>query len=270
MYKVLIFTDLHITEPRARIIGLDPAKRFAEALRHALERHPDAAHVLITGDLTHHGTAAQYAALRGLLDNCPLPVTATLGNHDLRAPYFAAFPEAMRDENGFAQGMLELGPVRLIVLDTLDETGTAPRHGGYLCDKRLGWLRARLQEGGDRPVIIAMHHPPFVTGFDGMDRIRLANDTAFLDLLKEFPQVRHLICGHVHRTISGHVGGLAWTVLKSTCHQMPMLLGKEGTGDSIDEPGAYGVALFHDAGLILHSEDVLSEPAQVSLDDNSA
>lgn len=256
MHTCLLFSDLHITAPGETIIGLDPADRFAAALHQALTTHPEARHLLILGDLTHTGHPAEYARLRALLADCPLPVTATLGNHDNRAAYFAAFPEAAQDGDGFAQAALDIGPCRVLLLDTLDESGAHPLHAGYLCDTRLDWLSARLAEAPDRPTLVAMHHPPVRTGFDGMDRIRLVNDTALMALLNDHPQVRQLVCGHVHRAISGNRAGLAWNILKSPCHQMPMLLGAEGSGHSTDDPGGYGIALLTPDTMILHAEDV--------------
>ncbi|MFZ5962702.1 phosphodiesterase [Thalassococcus sp. BH17M4-6] len=256
MHKCLLFSDLHITAPGETIIGLDPSARFSAALDQALRHHPDARQLLILGDLTHTGHPQEYARLRDLLTDCPVPVTATLGNHDDRAAYFSAFPGAARDANGFAQAALDIGPCRVLLLDTLDESGVHTRHAGYLCDARLDWLRARLAKAPDRPTLIAMHHPPVRTGFDGMDRIRLCNDAAFLALLRAHPQVRQLVCGHVHRAISGNHAGLAWSILKSPCHQMPMLLGADGSGHSVDEPGGYAIALLDAETMILHAEDV--------------
>ena len=51
-HKVLVMTDIHITKEGRKIIGLDPMERLKAALNHALEAHPDAACLVITGDLT--------------------------------------------------------------------------------------------------------------------------------------------------------------------------------------------------------------------------
>ena len=53
--KVLVMTDIHITKPGQRIIGLDPTERFRACLTHAAQNHPDADALVLTGDLTHHG-----------------------------------------------------------------------------------------------------------------------------------------------------------------------------------------------------------------------
>lgn len=255
MTKLLVFTDIHMTEARTQIIGLDPYARFDAALRQALAHHPDAAAVVLLGDLTHHGRGAQYARLKAVLAQCPLPVHATIGNHDAPRVFAAAFPGQM-DAGGFAQHEIDTGPARLLLLDTADRDGRAPHHGGWLCQRRLDWLDARLAEHRTKPLLVACHHPPFDTGFDGMDAIKLANGAALLDRLRAFPGPVHLMCGHIHRTISGVADGIGFTVLKSPCHQMPMILGPGSSGLSVDEPGGYGIALMRQDTVLIHCEDV--------------
>lgn len=256
--KLLILSDLHVTEPGETIIGLDPAARLSAALDHALARHGDARAVLLLGDLTHHGRTAQYVHLQSLLASCPLPVFATLGNHDSVAGFTRVFPGQL-DAEGFAQHAFDIGPVRVLVLDTLDRDGRAPRHGGWLCERRLHWLERHLASAEGRPVLLACHHPPFATGFEGMDAINLANGNALLERLRAARGPVQLVCGHVHRAISGSVGGIGWTVLKSPCHQMPLLLGPGATTLSVDEPGGYAVALGLAEGAVLHMADAVPD-----------
>ncbi len=261
-HKALIFTDPHITRDGETLIGLDPLDRFHDALSHALARHPDAQHLILLGDLVHTGVAAEYDRLMPLLADCPLPITATLGNHDARGLFAQHFPGSMNPD-GFAQSALDLGPLRLLILDTHDDKGEAPlEHDGWLCDRRLAWLDAELDRATreDSDVVVFCHHPPAPVGFWAMDAIGLANADALMSRLHANRNVRHLICGHVHRTIHASIanpngGGLPMSVLKSTCHQNPMMLGAGTSQDSVDEPGAYGILLALPGTTVLHTED---------------
>lgn len=263
MRKILVFTDIHIVPEGRKIIGLDPADRLSQGLEHAAAMHPDADRLIITGDLTHYGTPEEYARLKPLLDGLPWPVTLMLGNHDNRDTFRAAFPDAATDTAGFVQSVMELGDVRLITLDTLDDT-VEPRHAGFLCEQRLGWLRDRLAES-DTPALVFLHHHPFESGFSGMDRINLRNADALRAVLRGGP-VAHVIAGHIHRTITASIDGLPITVFKSTCHQMPMMLGVDGSSHSVDEPGAYGIILSNGAETVVHFEDFTLDPAVVLTD----
>ena len=174
MQKLLIFTDVHIVPEGETIIGIDPAERFAQGLAHAMTHHADAARVIITGDLTHHGTPGEYMRLRKCLTACPLPVHMTLGNHDRRAGFYAVFPNAVQTATGHAQEVIDQDDTRLILLDTLNEEAK-DLHSGLLCQDRLDWMDQAISEAGGRRVILFLHHPPVLTGFAGMDSIELRN-----------------------------------------------------------------------------------------------
>ena len=254
MSKLLVMTDLHLTPGAERINGLDPLERLRDGLDHAVRNHPDADHLILTGDLTHYGDADSYGKLALVLEDRPWPISFLIGNHDRRAAFLAAFPDCPTDPNGFVQSAVDAGDVRLITLDSVDEDGIVAEHAGHLCAERLDWLAGQLQAAGDRPCVLFLHHPPFKTGFKGMDDIRLMNDTAFLDVVQEGP-VAHIFAGHVHRTIVSSARNIPATIFKSTCHQMPMLLGAAGSSHSVDEPGAYGIVLTDGANVVVHFED---------------
>ncbi len=83
----------------------------------------------------------------------------------------------------------------------------------------------------------------------------------------KWPCFHHLVCGHVHRTISGSAAGVPFTILKSTCHQMPMVLGDGSSSLSIDEPGAYSIVLLGEDSVVACRENYeLADAAEVAFD----
>lgn len=251
MTKLLVMTDIHLVAAPELIIGLDPRQRLADGLAHAAKHHADADRLIIMGDLTNLGDAGCYETLRELLAPAPWPVTLMLGNHDNRANFCSIFPDQATDENGFVQSAIDVGDARVITLDTLDDAPQIPE-AGILCADRLAWFHNALDT--DRPCLVFMHHPPFMTGFTGMDGIALQGAEHFCALLNGGP-VKHLFAGHVHRTITATVEGISMTIFKGTCHQMPMLLGKDGFGHSVPEPGAYGIVTTKNGNVVVHFED---------------
>src|SRR3989442_6106652 len=156
-----------------------------------LRPRPDV--VLATGDLVDAGTAEEYRRLHGLLAPLPMPVYLIPGNHDNRDALAAAFADHAYLPRGgrFMQYVVEEYPVRLVALDTL-----VPGHvGGLLCDERLGWPAARLDEARQRPTVRFMHHPPFVTGIAPMDPCGPANASEFAAVGPRHPPAQRVGCG---------------------------------------------------------------------------
>ncbi len=256
MRKLIVMTDIHIVEAGQTIIGLDPLARFQTALTEALRDHPDAAALILMGDLTHHGRPDQYDRLATALAGLPIPLIPMIGNHDRRDAFLAAFPDAPQTPQGHVQAIRDIDRHRVITLDTLDGPPYPNwRHSGRLCADRMAWLRDALDGSAGRIPLVFGHHPPYLTGIAGMDLIPLVDGADLLDLLAGYAGA-HYFCGHVHRTISGSTRGVPWTMFKSTCHQGALDLVTLDPSLSVDEPGAYGVLLLAPDGVIAHSQDV--------------
>ena len=255
--KLIILSDLHITPDRETILNIDPLQRMAAALVHIRQHHPDAQRLIITGDLSHYGDRVAYDQLREQLKDFSMPISFLLGNHDRRDAFVAAFPDVQKDAHGFVQSIADHGRSRLICLDTLNGPPYDHNaiHHGALCRNRLAWLDAALDLPSERHAIIFMHHPPHAVGFRGMDRIRLRDEIAFFDVVRRRGNVRHIVAGHIHRTISGSVHGIPFSVFKSPVHQQPMTFDSEETSLSVAEPGAYGIMFVTPDAVLVHTED---------------
>jgi 3',5'-cyclic AMP phosphodiesterase CpdA len=200
-FLLLQLSDSHIG---ARWGEGDPLGQTTATVEHIsrLPDRPDA--VVLTGDLADTGDAAEYAALGELIDRLGLRCYPLPGNHDdrgaLRA-HFGLHGEGDEPVNYSA----ELGPVRLVVLDS-----TKPgQDGGDLDEARLSWLDHELASAPDQPTILAMHHPPLVTGAPAWDRIGVPERErrALGGVLERHAQVRLVIGGHLHRSIVSRLAG---------------------------------------------------------------
>ena len=255
-------TDIHI--------GFDPGnpdEHNMERLRAVLDRlnsapnRPDL--LLMSGDLTEFGDGESYARLAEAVRDCPFPVWPMTGNHDEREALLAAFPQTP-SEGGFVHFVLDLGYLRLIVLDTL-EPG---RHGGAFCEARAQWLSAQLAVDPARPVVIAMHHPPFESGISWLDSdAREPWIARFAATIADHRQVRAIISGHLHRTIHTLWNGVSLTVCPSTAPAVALDLNPvdperpDGRDLITDEAAAYALHRWDGERLISHFETV--PPARV-------
>ncbi len=235
--------DWGIGDPEA---GLRAA---VEALR-SLRPAPEA--VLVSGDLVTEGTDAEYELLHGLLEPLGLPVHALPGNHDDRAALRRSFelPGAADAPVHYA---VELGPARLLALDS-----TVPGEaGGALDAEQLAWLAAELTAHPDTPTLIAMHHPPLVTGIPALDAMGLPASArrALGELVARHAQVVRLVAGHFHRTIAGELAGRPVLVVPSTFVQMRLDFEMQEL-QTVAEPPGFAVHAFRDGGLLSYVQSV--------------
>ncbi|OXI24316.1 phosphodiesterase [Burkholderia sp. AU15512] len=246
-------SDLHIKRPgQLAYRRVDTAAALTRCIEklNALVPRPDA--VLVTGDLTDFGHDEEYRNLRGLLAALEIPYYLMIGNHDDRAGLRRAFADRAELQAGeFVQYALDVGAVRVLALDSRVPGAS---HGD-LCDARLAWLAAQLDAARDRPVIVALHHPPFASGIGHMDKLRLAPAaSAKLDaLLRGHPNVERVLCGHVHRTMFTRFGGTLAAAVPSPAHQVAFDLRTDGPSAFRLEPPAFAVHHYvPDAGMTSH------------------
>lgn len=245
-------TDLHIREPGRLAYGrLDTAPYLRTAVESVLRlpQQPDA--VVFTGDLTDFGRAAEYAHLAELLAPLTMPVYLLPGNHDEREQMRRSFPaHAYLPASGWLQYAVDFGELVLVALDTV-ETGES---GGRLCRERLDWLDAELDRRRGRPVVIAMHHPPFRTLIGHMDKIGLMQGAAELEaIVARHPNVERIVCGHLHRTIWRRFGGTVVSTAPSPAHQVCLDLAEDAASAWVLEPGGFQLHAFVGPGeLVTH------------------
>lgn len=227
-----------------------PRLGAAVASVRAVRPPPDA--VLVTGDIADHATDEEYEQVRELLAPLDAPLYVLPGNHDDRRALHRHFGVPGADGEP-VQYSVDLGPLRLVVLDT-----TIPSEDpGTLDGGRLEWLDSELAGAPDRLTLVAMHHPPIVTGIPAWDEIGLrgADRLALAEVIERHPQVRRLAGGHVHRAIAGELAGRGVVVVPSTYVQARLNFAMEELELSAD-PAGFGVHAVVDGELVSHIQPV--------------
>ncbi len=223
-------SDLHIRAPgELAYRRVDTATHLRRAVQ-AVQRLPQAPlAVLLTGDLVDDGSVAAYAHLRELLAPLKCPLYPLPGNHDDREALRTAFPEQAEPQRPGPEGSVQyevaLPGLRLLVLDTVVPEASH----GCLCPQRLAWLEQALARAPETPTLIAMHHPPFQTFMGSMDRIGLLQGAPELAaVVARHPQVRRIVCGHLHRSAQCLWADTLVLTAPSTAHQTWLSLAPDG------------------------------------------
>jgi len=211
---------------------------------------PDA--VLVTGDLADHASDHEYEQLREMLAALEAPVHVLPGNHDDRRALSRHFgvPDAGGEP---VYHSVDLGALRLVLLDT-----TIPgEDSGALGPEQLEWLDAELAAAPDTLTLVALHHPPLVTGMALWDAIGLAPEDrdGLGAVVDRHQQVRCLVGGHFHRTITGELAGRRVLAVPSTYAQSRL----DFTLDQLElaeQPAAFALHTVLDGELVSHIQPV--------------
>jgi 3',5'-cyclic AMP phosphodiesterase CpdA len=207
--------------------------------------------VIHTGDSVHDGLAEDYALLREILADLEAPLFLIPGNRDRHGALRAAFNHLsyLPGNGDFLHYAVEDHPIRLVALDSI----AAGERKGVFCAPRLAWLEETLAREPVRPTILFIHHPPFDIArhyVGGYLRPQDALDLAAV--VSRHPQVKRLLCGHVHRLHREAWGGTVATTMPSVAVDL-----RKGVDAAIEAAPLY---LLHvasdDGGLVSHMQIV--------------
>ena len=247
-------SDLHIKRPGALAYRrVDTAAHLERCVARlvALEPRPEA--VVVTGDLVDLGSLLEYELLKELLAPLTMPVYLLVGNHDERTALRAVFDDHPYLHTGgeFVHYAVDVGPLRLVALDSQ----TPGQSNGHLCAARLAWLEAQLGQAQGQPVVLALHHPPFVSGIGHMDRQRLDHESTerLAAIVSRYSNVERVICGHVHRPIFTRFAGTIACAVPAPAHQVALDLRENAPSAFRLEPPAFALHQYApETGIVTH------------------
>ncbi|HXI71344.1 MAG TPA: metallophosphoesterase [Verrucomicrobiae bacterium] len=205
----VFFSDTHIAADAALKQGVvNMADHLAACVRELAAWPVKPAAVIVNGDLAFKtGLAGDYVTFGKMIDpvRAIAPMHLSLGNHDDREQFWAAFPhDALRLKSVPQKQVAIFSSERAnwFLLDSLDQTNSTP---GELGVAQLAWLAQELAARPDKPAIIVGHHnlqaPGAVSG--------LKDSAALEELFAQHRQVKAYICGHTHNWhVEPHASGV--------------------------------------------------------------
>lgn len=238
MIRLLQLTDTHIVaDANGCLYGVNTADSLMQVLDHIQQQAFQADALLVTGDLVHDEGEDAYRKLDKMLARLQLPIHYLPGNHDDPAILHRCFP------NSPASGLysFEMNNWLVVMLDSV----MPDKVEGYLASATLSSLAALLNRYQGWRVLVAVHHHPVSTGSEWMDRIGITNGDEFLELLKQYQQVKLVINGHIHQVVEKKFGHFTVLGTPSTCAQFKPGTLKAGIDDT---PPGYRYLELHEDG----------------------
>lgn len=196
---VVQFSDTHLcreasSAPDGPDRGLERAVALAAPLR------PDL--LLLTGDITNDESVEACRRVRSILSTLDAPIVATPGNHDDRDAVQSVFTEP-HDR--------QIGGWRIILADTL----VPGRISGRI---DVPELLDRLGPEGDRPTLLAMHHPPI--GTSTKEWFVLQGSAGLVSALSSRRDVVVVAAGHLHEAFHVVLSATSYIGCSSTWYSL--------------------------------------------------
>ncbi|UJW87551.1 metallophosphoesterase [Devosia sp. SL43] len=255
--KFVVMSDLHVMPQGKLSMTLDTGARLEQAVDAVIARYSGVDFCVLAGDLADLGEPAAYERLQAIIARLPIPVHITLGNHDDRPSFLEVFGTGSIAETGKVDKVIDSKGHRIILLDS-SEPG---RVDGVLTPTQVDWLKARLAEAMDRPVIVILHHNANALHIES-DDIRIIDADPFVATLKTHPYIRQVIAGHVHLTSTATWRGLPFTTLAgghySCTVDQPHIPMRRLTG-----PGQMAFVISDDDGTTVLFDDFIDGNAEI-------
>lgn len=160
--------------------------------------------VIALGDNTNTGKIMNAETLVEIVKNKDIEVIWVKGNHDREENDVMKVFNVQKPYYYF----VDKGDWRIIVLESseIDPVGT-----GGIGQEQLDWLKNSLRT--DKSVIVAMHHPVYVSA----DSDTIIGDYAeFQNILEKAGNVKYVLSGHLHtKTLSRTINGITYKTIKS-------------------------------------------------------
>ncbi|MCP3804456.1 metallophosphoesterase [Allokutzneria sp. A3M-2-11 16] len=159
--------------------------------------------IVVSGDITDHGTEAEYEQARDTL-SADVPVLVLPGNHDarstfrevlLRKEFSGADAEDPTGTDAPVNRVREVGGAVFLLCDSV----IPGRDEGLLDDDTIAWLDERLTEvSPEAPALICVHHPPVKLHDPFVDALGMRGADRLARVIEKHPRVAGVLCGHAH------------------------------------------------------------------------
>lgn len=248
MTLLIQITDTHIVAPGEVLYSdIDTAQHLAEAVRNINDMHPEPDGVIFTGDLVEAGDKESYEHFIELIKPLKMPAWVIPGNHDNPQTMLEVFADTgyfPATENGF-QYVIDDLPFRILALNSHCSDTDLPGLDG----QRLSWLKDQLSRS-DKPVLIAIHHPPMTTGIELIDMGGSEWYQGLKSLVAKHSQVKLVICGHCHIDLCGRIGQVPVYMAPANSHLLIASRGLNIAPATLNQAGAPTLHQFIDGDFL--------------------
>ncbi|KGK19019.1 3',5'-cyclic-AMP phosphodiesterase [Vibrio navarrensis] len=211
--KLLQITDTHLfATDEGSLLSVKTLQSFQAVVEQVIQRQVAFDYVLATGDISQDHSAHSYQHFAKGIAPLQKPCFWLPGNHDYKPNMSSVLPSLQIT----APEYVALSEHWQMVL--LDSQVVGVPHG-RLSDSQLALLEEKLASNPSKHTLILLHHHPLLVGSAWLDQHTLKDAEVFWEIVYRYPNVKGIVCGHVHQDMNRMHHGIRVMATPSTCVQ---------------------------------------------------
>lgn len=210
--SVLQLTDSHLfAEESGTLLGVRTDASFKAVLQSIMNQGISFDFVLVTGDISQDYSVGSYQRFAHAVSVLGAPVFFVPGNHDDGPLMYRIF-----DQYGVhTERSMICGNWHFIFLNS--EVYSVPH--GWVERSELNFLKEQYERHPDLNTVVLVHHLPRLVGSRWLDTQTMHNQDEFNAFIAGFPNIKLVLCGHVHQETDVYINNIRYISTPSTSIQ---------------------------------------------------
>lgn len=214
--SVLQLTDLHLfAEEAGTLLGVKTSASFQAVLSSIINQNVHFDFVVVTGDISQDYSIGSYQRFAQMISVLNSPVFFVPGNHDDGPLMYRILSEY----GVHTERAVICGNWQFVFLNS--EVYSVPH--GWVERSELNFLKERVEAYPQLNTVVLVHHLPRLTGSRWLDTQTMHNQDEFNSFVSSYPNIRLVLCGHVHQETDAYIGNIRYISSPSTSIQFEPL-----------------------------------------------
>ena len=214
-HYLIQISDTHLYgDKNKKINSSNSYQNLKKVLNHIANLKVKPELIVVSGDLSQDCTFESYQHLANLLNAFGIKYYLLPGNHDDVTIVNKVFDfNWVKDA---ADYFFEFKDWFIYVLDTT----AYPEDGGKLTLKQFTGFESNLKQKKEMSTLVFMHHHPLLINSPWMDNMILKEKEQFNQIIKQNPQIKAVLFGHIHQVFEKTINGTFYASAPSTSFQV--------------------------------------------------
>lgn len=210
--SVLHLTDSHLfADEKGTLLGVNTASSFQAVLSSVLSQNIHYDMVIMSGDISQDYSLASYQRFGNMTSVLNAPIFFVPGNHDDGPLMYRCF----RNFGVPTERTVICGNWLFVMLNS--EVYSVPH--GWVEREELAFLQETLEAYPYMNAVVVVHHLPMLVKSRWLDTQTMHNLDEFNGFISRFPNIRLVLCGHVHQEFDAVQGNIRYIATPSTSIQ---------------------------------------------------